>query len=368
MTGKQTVMFSMAPFSWRTARYAALCKAAAGTGIAAIAVFSLVTMQANAQALPPIDGIVIQKTTTGLPLPRAKPSAGEPEKLTDVMKTETSETGAATSYAPAVLPDTGTPTDENEGTIYLISQLTHDGEKLSRGMVWRVYQDKANNDGKLTLVANAAGGDAEFRLEPGAYLVHAGFGYAGSTARIKVAAGRTRSETIVLNAGGLKLGAELADNNPLDKEQVTFDVYANDPEAPNNRRMIVSKAKADTMLRLNADSYYVVSYYGGINAIVRADIRVQPGKLTEATVYHKAAQVTLKLVNEPGGEALANTSWTVLTPGGDQLVESVGAFPSFILAEGDYAVIASYNDQVYNREFSVESGIDRDVEVVTKSN
>ena len=41
-----------------------------------------------------------------------------------------------------------------------------------------------------------------------------------------------------------------------------------------------------------------------------------PGKLTEAAVYQKAARLTLKLVSEHGGEAIANTAWSVVTPSG----------------------------------------------------
>ena len=35
------------------------------------------------------------------------------------------------------------------------------------------------------------------------------------------------------------------------------------------------------------------------------------------TLYHQAARVTLKLVTSRGGEALANTSWSVVTEGGE---------------------------------------------------
>ena len=58
-------------------------------------------------------------------------------------------------------------------------------------------------------------------------------------------------------------------------------------------------------------NYHIVSNYGDTNAVVRSDIRVQAGKLTDATVNHRAALITLKLVNERGGEALANTGWSV---------------------------------------------------------
>jgi hypothetical protein len=36
------------------------------------------------------------------------------------------------------------------------------------------------------------------------------------------------------------------------------------------------------------------------------------------------------------------------------------------LAEGDYVVIARNEGKVYNREFKVESGVDRDVEVLAR--
>ena len=78
------------------------------------------------------------------------------------------------------------------------------------------------------------------------------------------------------------------------------------------------------------------------NAVIRSDFRVQAGKLTDTRINHRAALITLKLVGEKGGEALANTAWSVLTPGGDVIKESIGAFPTVILAEGEYVVIARH--------------------------
>ena len=54
-------------------------------------------------------------------------------------------------------------------------------------------------------------------------------------------------------------------------------------------------------------TYYIVSNYGDANSVVRSDIHVQAGKLTDIVVTHRAAVITLKLVNETRGEALANT-------------------------------------------------------------
>ena len=77
--------------------------------------------------------------------------------------------------------------------------------------------------------------------------------------------------------------------------------------------------------------------------------------------------MTLKLVANPGAEAFAGTAFSVLTPGGDTIREAIGAFPQVTLAEGDYVLIARHDGQVYTREFKVESGLDRDVEVLAKT-
>ena len=100
------------------------------------------------------------------------------------------------------------------------------------------------------------------------------------------------------------------------------------------------------------------------NSVVNAEVRVQAGKLTDVSLRHHAAILTLKLVNAPGGEALANTSFSVLTPGGDVIRELIGAFPSLVLAEGEYVVIARRDGKTFQSTFKVQSNLDRDIEVV----
>jgi hypothetical protein len=74
--------------------------------------------------------------------------------------------------------------------------------------------------------------------------------------------------------------------------------------------------------------------------------------------------IMLKLVSEVGGEAPANTSWSVITPGGDVIKESTGAFPRVVLAEGDYRAIARSDGRTYERNFKVITGVDGEVEVL----
>ena len=85
-----------------------------------------------------------------------------------------------------------------------------------------------------------------------------------------------------------------------------------------------------------------------------------------AIVRHRASNITLKLVNIAGGEALANTSFTVLTPGGDVIREMIGAFPSLVLAEGEYILIARNGGRIFTEEFKVRSGFDQDIEILDR--
>jgi hypothetical protein len=91
---------------------------------------------------------------------------------------------------------------------------------------------------------------------------------------------------------------------------------------------------------------------------------VEPGKVTEATLKQTGAKTTLKLVQALGGEALADTKWTILTSAGDVVKENAGALPTHILAPGSYAVIADHAGESFTRKFSIDAGEAKQVEVV----
>jgi hypothetical protein len=252
---------------------------------------------------------------------------------------------------------------QREGEFRLSAHLTEEGPEISRGLVWRVFKPEAGPDGRLPLVASSQGGSSMFTLEPGSYLVHASFGRAGATKKITVSADM-RSESVVLDAGGLKLDAVLSGGVRIPPTKLRFSIYDAEADANGDRALVIPDVKPNTVVRLNSGIYHVVSTYGAVNAVIRSDIIVEAGKLTEATVEHKAAEMTLKLVREEGGEAIADTSWSVLTDSGDIIRESVGAFASMVLAEGDYAIVAKNRDRIYQRELTVTAGQNRDVEVL----
>lgn len=267
-----------------------------------------------------------------------------------------------TSFAPAN-PD-GPLANSQLGAITLEAQLTTDAAAIPRGLVWRVFKPEPDKDGKLPLVASAQGGTQTFDLEPGSYLVHATFGRAGATKRITVTRDAKR-EVLVLEAGGLTLDAVMSGGVRIPANELRFAIYEDDEDADGNRALITRDVLPNKVVRLAAGTYHVVSNFGSVNAVIRSDIKVDAGKLTAATVEHRAAEVTLKLVREANGEAIADTAWSIVSDSGDPVFESVGAFASMVLAEGEYVIIAKNRDRIYQRNYTVVAGHNEDVEVIT---
>jgi hypothetical protein len=257
------------------------------------------------------------------------------------------------------------PDGARQAGLTLEAKLIADGPSIPKGVVWRVFGKIPGADGKLPLVKESEGGTVSLPLKPGNYVVHAAYGRAGAMKELSVGGGEEH-DTLVLDAGGLKLDALVGkDQLPL-PNLIKFDIYAGEAGTGEERNPIVPALRDDEIVRLNAGTYHVVSRYGDANAIARADVRVEAGKLTEMRMFHQAARITLKLVSEAGGEALANTSWSVMTPAGETVFDSAGAFPDVVLALGDYTAVAKHDGKIQERNFTVEPGLNREIEVLAE--
>jgi hypothetical protein len=274
------------------------------------------------------------------------------------------------SAAPARTPAAPAATGAGQSApvpVTFKALLTEAGPQVKTGLIWRVFTPQPGSNGARKLVSTHREAMPTAALVPGEYLVNAAYGLSNLTKKIKVESGRSLEETFVLNTGGLKLAAVLATGETLPASSVHFDVLSDEEDQFGNRHKILDDAKPGVVVRLNAGAYHLVSTYGDANATVRADVTVEPGKITEATVKHAAAPVTFKLVQSPGGEALADTKWSILTTTGDVVKENTGALPTYILAIGDYAVVANHNGASYTSKFSVAAGQAKQIEVVMES-
>jgi len=237
-------------------------------------------------------------------------------------------------------------------------------QPITSGLIWRIYPAKPDPSRPFVPIKEERAAAPVFVLPPGDYVVHVAFGLASAARPVSLRTETTR-EIFDLPAGGIRLEGRVGDAR-IPSGQITFDVYPGSQFDIGDRKPIAEGVMTGDVVIVPEGPYNIVSNYGDSNAQVRSDLRVQVGKLTDAVVNHHAAVMVLKLVNERGGEALANTEWTVLTPGGDVVKESIGAFPKVILAEGEYRAIARNEGRTYERAFKVTTGIDGEIEVMAR--
>jgi hypothetical protein len=267
---------------------------------------------------------------------------------------------------PAPAPAQVTPAlPAGQAALALSARFGRDMPVVTGGLVWRIYGTKPDQTGAFRLLKEDKGATPVFTLPPGGYVIHVGFGLASATRAVQLRVGETVREAFEITAGGLRIEGRVGDAR-IPPGQISFDVYKGSQFEPSGKRPIAQSVMTGDLVLMPEGTYHIVSNYGDANSVVRSDIRVQAAKLTDATVTHRAAIITLKLVNEKGGEAIADTQWSVLSPAGDVIKESIGAFPRVILAEGDYRLIARNNNKTYEREFKVITGVDGEVEVLTR--
>lgn len=243
----------------------------------------------------------------------------------------------------------------------LSARISPDGPFIPEGLVWRIFDSRTDATGELAMVAKSEDATAAFSLPPGEYMLHVAFGRAQATDTIFIEPG-PNNRTVIFEVGALKLDALIAGDIAIPPGMLRFDIFS---DGPNGRMTIAENVPPGELVHLNAGVYSIVSRFGPINAVIRSELRVEPGQITEATLYHKAAQVTLKLVSEEGGEAIADVEWTIKTSGGETIFTDIGAFPATVLAEGEYLALAKLGENVYNREFEIRPGSVREIEILT---
>ena len=267
--------------------------------------------------------------------------------------------------APAAPPAAAAapPSPASQAVLALSARFGKD-LPVTGGVVWRVYTDRPDASGAFRMVREERSPTPNIVLPPGSYVVHASLGLASAVRPVTLRQDTTR-ETFEIPAGGLRIEGRVGTTR-IPAGQVTFSIYKGSQFDAGERAPIAQSVPSGHIALIPEGTYYIISNYGDGNSVVRSDIRVQAGKLTDVTVTHRAALIVLKLVSEHGGEALANTSWSVLTPGGDIVKESIGAFPRVVLAEGQYRAIARYEGRVYERSFDVVNGVDGEIEVLSR--
>ena len=265
---------------------------------------------------------------------------------------------------PAPMPSAAPIVPAGQVALYVNARLSRDQLPISGNVVWRVFPEKPDEAGAFKVLREATASATTFLLPPGNYVVHASFGYAQAIKLVHLRSETVR-ETFDIAAGGIRIEGRVGDTK-IPAGQIHFSIYRGSQFEPGDKRPLAQNVQPGDIILVSEGTHHVVSHYGEGNAVVRSDIKVESGKLTDVMVTHRAAVITLKLVEKEDGEAVANTQWSVLTPGGDIIKESSGAFPRVVLAEGDYRVIARNEGRSFEHDFKVTTGIDAEIAVLAR--
>jgi hypothetical protein len=262
------------------------------------------------------------------------------------------------------VPPVASPPATGQVALYLFARFGADKPLIPGNLTWRIYSDKPDANGAFKLVQEQKVAAPAFVLPAGGYIIHCTFGQASATKQINLRSETVR-EVIDVPAGGIRIEGRVGDVR-IPQGQITFDIFKGSQFEPGDKRPLTTGIVTGEVMLVPEGTYTIVSNYGDGNSVVRSDIRVRTGQLTDVTVTHRAAIITLKLLASAGGDALANTAWSVLTPGGDVIKESTGAFPRVILAEGEYKAIARNEGKVFERDFKVVTGVDSEIAVMAR--
>jgi hypothetical protein len=246
-------------------------------------------------------------------------------------------------------------------TVLTLSALFFDkSAAIETGLRWRIFADQPDLNGNHALVFEGIEAKPFITLDPGGYIVHVVYGLASATRHVVIGT-ESVSEEIALNVGALRFTGTVG-NKTIPSSELNFEIH----RADSNTEELVAQVKAGELLRLKAGAYQVTSTYGQTNARVISEVRVEPGKLTEAAVLHKAGRVDLRLISN--GKEIPEATWSLLTPGGDVVSESLPTSRDLVLAEGEYVAVARYDGRIFQKQFEVHSGrVDR-VDLATNAN
>jgi hypothetical protein len=322
---------------------------------------------ANAQLFgdrpPPIPPAAVPDPGAAVSLaPPSGPGAGPPPGAAVAPSSLPSVlTQPSITAVPPAIPPGGAPA---QAVLALSARYGKDLPAINGGLVWRIFADRPDDAGTFKMIREDRNPTPNVVLPPGNYVVHVALGLVSAVRSVTLKS-ETDRESFVLPAGGLRIEGRVG-TSKIPQNQISFAIYKGSQFEGGERASLVPNVAAGDVVLLPEGTYYIISNYGDANSVVRSDIRVQAGKLTDVVVTHRAAVITLKLVSDKGGEALANTAWSVITPGGDVIKESIGAFPRVVLSEGEYRAIAKNEGKVYERPFNVVNGVDGEVEVVAR--
>jgi Ca-activated chloride channel family protein len=178
----------------------------------------------------------------------------------------------------------------------------------------------------------------EIALAPGPYIVSATHGAYRTDRSVIVTAGSRGNLVVTLPTGELDLELSPPGQNAVG--DTVFQVFEDDPDAPQGRREVARTAGTDPSFTLAAGTYYVVARRG--SAEVRERVTVRSGEVERRTLSLAPAHVTLSWRLASAGDlgAPGRVTYRIERLDGQArtLAQSSQSKASFVVAPGRYRV------------------------------
>ncbi len=250
----------------------------------------------------------------------------------------------------------------------LVARLASDSPPLTTNIKWEIYNFIKSSDGNRAQIVTSDVAQPMLPLAPGKYIVRAVFGVSSTAKVIEISETQMTSATFILNTGGIRVKPLLiAGEPPAGKVPRQWIYLASTPQSQTSAQLVATADDPKQIHQLNAGTYELISKFGTVNAIVKTNVTVSPGLLTDVEISHKAGIVQFKLFKKwRGGEELTDVVWKLFDEEGKEVASNITANSGEIIAPGRYKVAAQYNSKTYTRMFRIKPGRKKLVQVVAR--
>jgi hypothetical protein len=242
-----------------------------------------------------------------------------------------------------------------------LSAHAESGDPPISGVRFAVYD--ADKD-KLLLKTRLD--EQELTLPAGAYRMTVDLGLVHEERKLEVKAGQNHTETLVLNAGWLKLSAVTSgDKRPMTQD-IRYKIFDLSAKGAASNQALTTITTPATTIFLKRGKYRVESQYGSHNARLVHDVNVTAGNVSDVKCEYRVSSIKLKLVAKPGAEPVEKVKWTLKYADGGTVLISQDAAPDLILQTGRYQVMAQHNAKTYSRTFEAVANREHIIELIAE--
>lgn len=188
--------------------------------------------------------------------------------------------------------------------------LSAGGERIERGLSWRVYDRPANASNRRSL-AHSFRAEPVFYLPPGNYILEVTKGEANVVEKVTVTDSREIDITLVMGSGIVSARARMSENGPVLEKGVSWELLTL-PDSEGDRRRVARSDETRAHLVAPSGSYLLAVKHE--DAYTEKEVRIRAGETTEEMITFGAGVLVASAVMTEGAEPItSDLSWKLFS-------------------------------------------------------